>query len=311
MQKSTQQEPIIILGFGRSGTTWVSDIISKSVGGLILFEPFHPEVFKNAKECCYHNGSDQECLNMTAKQINETLHKQNRNKWLIRNHLSSNLDEVSNDFAHKVWENCDIIGYKSIRQNFLAPWLYENVSSKIVFVKRDLLSVISSLLKRKQFWKEFGFDFHEEKFISETLKSGRYPYLQSHELLSLYNSIEEDYLKMTFIWVVTHAIVEREFDHLGLPIFDYNDFYESPYKTTKSVLDYLGYENVNLHPSYFFTPSMLTLRTFHSTVNGKDLNPDKFWTKSLNNDQVEHILQMQHDILNLVDANVACYTEVK
>ncbi|MEP3791946.1 MAG: hypothetical protein ABJM56_06850 [Gilvibacter sp.] len=242
-------------------------------------------------------------------QIEHTLNKKNRNKWLIRNHLSSNLEDVSHDFAHQVWENCDVVGYKSIRQNFLAPWLYENVSSKIVFLKRDLLSVISSLLKRKQFWREFGFDFHEKKFLEEALESDKYSYLQRQDLLALYNSLEEDYLKMTFIWVVTHAIVERDFDRLGLPIFDYNDFYEEPYKTTTKVLEYLGYEDVNLHPSYFFTPSMLTLRTFHNKANGSDLNPGKFWTESLTNDQVETILQLQHEISNLVDAKVEHATQ--
>lgn len=306
-----KNDPIIILGFGRSGTTWVSDIISKSVGGLVLFEPFHPEVFDKAKECCYHNGTSPQRLNETAQQINDTLSKSNRNKWLIRNHLSSNLDDVSNDFAHQVWENCNVVGYKSIRQNFMAPWLYENVSTKIVFLKRDLLSVISSLLKRKQFWKEFGFDFHEAKFLNETLESGKYEYLASEELLEYYSQIKEDYLKMSFIWVVTHIIVEHEFDKLGLPIFDYNDFYEQPYKTTERVLNYLGYKDVNLHPSYFFTPSMLTLRTFHNKACGNEVDRGKFFTESLSNHQVEQILQLQHEILTLVESSEACYTKIK
>ena len=299
--KNNSEEPIIVLGFGRSGTTWISDIISKSVGGLILFEPFHPEVFPLAKECCYHNGTDDSLLQSTKLQIEQTFNKENKNKWLIRNHLSTHLDDVSTDFSNDVWNNCNIIGYKSIRQNFLAPWLYKNISKKIVFVQRDLLSVISSLLKRKQFWKEFGFDFHEKKFLKEIFHLDTYPYLQKQALINLYDSLEDDFLRMTFIWVITHEIIKRDFEKLNLPIFQYNDFYENPYASTLKVLNYLGYDNINLHPSYLFTPSMLTLRTFHKGVNGNGLNGIKFWEDTLKESQVDQILKLEYDILKLVD----------
>jgi len=301
MQKKVMaktQEPIIILGFGRSGTTWISDIVSKSLGGLVLFEPFHPEVFKIAKESCYHNASNKNLLKEIKTHTKEFLSKKQNNKWLIRNHLSSNLEQVNADYANAIWENCEIIGYKSIRQNLMIPWLYENVSSKIVFIKRDLLSVISSILKRKRFWEEFGFDFHEEKFLYEIFESDTFPFLKKDFLLTTYKSLKEDYLKMTFIWVITHQIVEHDLQKLNLPIFNYSSFYETPYKATQDLLNYLGCKNKSLHPSYIFTPSMLTLKTFHEFTPKEKLNNQNFWSTSLSSKQAKEITVLQEKLHN-------------
>ncbi len=292
------ESPIIILGFGRSGTTWVSDIVSKMLGGLILFEPFHPAVYQKADIALYQNGLDKQLLKDTKAFTTEFLSKKVQNKWLLRNHLSSNLDEVNTQFVNEVWSNCDVIGYKSIRQNFIIPELYESVSKRIVFLKRDLLSVIGSLLRRERFWEEFGFPFHEEKFLKETLYSSKYNYLDKKGLINLYNGLQEDYLKMTFIWVLSHIIVEDDCKKLNIPIFYYKDFYLDPYNTAQQLASYLN-EKVSLHPSYIFTPSMLTLRTFHKTedqqISEKSL--EKFWVNTLSSTMVSAINELENTIL--------------
>ena len=296
------KEKIIILGFGRSGTTWISDIVSKMCGGLILFEPFHPEVYNKAKEACYHNGQNPELLNDIYTHTSKFDKKEISNKWLLRNHLAQNLNDVNDHFVNEVWNNCDVIGYKSIRQNFLIPELYENVSSKIVFLKRDILSVISSLIRRERFWEEFGFDFHKDKFIKETLDSTKYPFLKTTELRNLFDSLNEDYLKMTFLWVLTHVIVEQDLKKFNLPLFHYKDFYLDPYNTAKKLGRYLGLSGENIHPSYIFTPSMLTLRTFHKDENfnaeKKDLSI--FWENTITIEMKDKILDLEKNIHLLV-----------
>lgn len=295
-------EKIIILGFGRSGTTWISDIISKMCGGLILFEPFHPEVYAQAKEACYHNGQNVGLVKDILRHTRKLEKKKILNKWLLRNHLAQNLNDVNDYFVKDVWDNCDVIGYKSIRQNFLIPELYKNVSSRIIFIKRDVLSVVASLLRRDHYWKEFGFDFHKKKFIQETLLSIKYPFLKATALNELFNSLEEEYLQMTFLWVVTHLIVERDLAKFKLPFFKYEDFYLEPYATSKKMRKYLGLEGDNIHPSYIFTPSMLTLRTFHKETSFKVENNDLsfFWKKTITPDMKNKILDLETNIHLLV-----------
>lgn len=296
------KEPILILGFGRSGTTWLSDIISKSLGGLILFEPYHPEVFNLSKESCYHAGDSISLLEDIKKHTHSALNGELTNKWLIRNHLGSKLENVSNEFATNVWENTPVIGLKAIRLNFMIPWLFNNISTKILFIKRDLLSVVSSLLKRERFWMEYGFDFHEKKFLEEVITSNKYTFLNPKELEKLYKSLEEPYLKMTFLWVITHIVVEFELKNLNISLINYRDLYTNPYHTTNTVLKQLGYDNVNLHPSYIFTPSMLTLRTFHKERDSADIDFQAFWKDTLSQDMVHKIHSLELELNSLVNS---------
>ena len=297
------KEPIMILGFGRSGTTWVSDIISKSIGGTILFEPMHPEslTLSRSKEYCYYAGDDPKMLSDLHDHF-KAMHKgDDRNKWLLRNHIGANLESVSQAYIDSIWDNCTILGSKIIRGNFQIPWIYKNISKKIVFIRRHPCSVISSLLNRNRFWEEYGFPFHEKKFLSETLDNSKYAHLKLKELYPLYSSLEEDWEKMTFIWAVSHKIITHDLEQLNIPIFDYEDLYLNPYVTTKKMLDYLGHTDVTLHPSYIFTPSMLTLKTFHEFSDNTDYVGNAgfriFWKNTLDLNQENRILTITEKVL--------------
>ena len=301
-EKSALENPIIILGFGRSGTTWISDIISKTLGGLILFEPLHPAVYDNAKGACYHNGSKADIVTDVLNHLDACLLGDIKDKWLLRNHISSSLEKVSQLYVDNIQEHCEVIGFKAIRGNFMIPKLVERYDAKIVYVKRNPIAVASSLINRSRFWEEFGFDFHEDKFIKETL-SGNYNFFDEEEMIALYKSLDKQYLKNTFIWALSNRIVERELTQLGLPIFDYEDFYTKPYLTTKKLCDYLGRPDISLHPSYLFTPSMLTLKTFHEYSTEDNLasndNLRVFWEKNFKLEQEKEITDLVKKIENV------------
>ena len=84
-------EPIFIFGLGRSGTTWVSDIISKYSGCLILFEPLHPNVFGDVNSIIYRESNPSDYL---IEHLDGVLNKKMRHEWLLRNHLPSTIDQV-------------------------------------------------------------------------------------------------------------------------------------------------------------------------------------------------------------------------
>ena len=254
---------IIVLGFGRSGTTWISDIISKCLGGLILFEPLHPEAFPYAKEACYHDCSNEGLLNKIDHQLNQCLNKKNKNRWLLRNHISAKLEDISTSYVSDVWKECNVIGFKAIRANFMIPHLHENYTDKIVFIKRHPCAVISSILNRANFWKEFGLQFHLDKFKKEVLSNSRYTYIDQEKLIYILESLSDAYLQMAFMWSVTHLVIEKQLKDFNLPLFKYEDFYINPYESTRKLMTFLTNGPVNIHPSYLFTPSMLTLKTLH------------------------------------------------
>ena len=42
------KRPRIVVGFGRSGTTWVQDVVAESNGLRAVFEPLHPALLRKA-----------------------------------------------------------------------------------------------------------------------------------------------------------------------------------------------------------------------------------------------------------------------
>ena len=105
---------IIIGGFGRSGTTWLSDIVSKCLGGLILFEPFHPGVYDVSDKVIYAGNIDDNSL---RSHLDEIRASHPTNPWILRNHLNSPIEKHSASFIKYVWSNSKILGYKTIRGN--------------------------------------------------------------------------------------------------------------------------------------------------------------------------------------------------
>ena len=256
-------EPIIIAGFGRSGTTWLSDIISKTLGGIILFEPDHPSVFPESEKFIYRSHLNAKEKDTLQKHIYGALDKKIKKNWLLRNHLPCGSD-MSENFIHSIWEQSNILGFKAIRWNHNLVDLYQAISPKIVYITRHPLAVAASLIKRSKFFKELGWEKHwslfKERNPIPTLDLSQYDQL---DLCSKY----------TAMWTVSNCKALTDLDKLDRPYFQYEKIYSNPYSETRKIIDYLGFVNNNIHPSYLFYPSMSTLKTFHT------FNENRKWSK--------------------------------
>jgi hypothetical protein len=283
----------VVLGFGRSGTTWISDIISKSTGGLILFEPLHPCVAPLAETFAYSYGDQSGRL---GAHLDDLLNKRIREKWLLRNHIPVSLDEVSDYLVDMVWEECAPLGFKEIRANFLIRWLVDNLGAKIVFVVRHPCATIASILRRTRFWLEFGWEKHYAMFLERTVLD---PYYGSHEIAhhqDIIASASTDTAKQAVMWAVTHALVLPELEALGLPVFHYEDFYAKPFAAARSMLHYLGYAGEDVHPAHIFTPSMTTMKTLHGIHEYEKILARKgsafFWEDMLSEEDVATVMSL-------------------
>ena len=280
----SELNPIIIAGFGRSGTTWISDIVSKALGGLILFEPDHPLVFKQSREAIYSSEHDIESL---RNHLDEILTKQIRNKWLLRNHLPN---ECSNELINVIWKNSEVIGFKSIRWNHNLIALSYISNRKLIYIIRHPLTVMASLIRRRKFFLEFGWNTHWQLFKERN----PFPAID----LEQYDDSEIS-IKYTAMWTVSNIKALKDLEKLDLPLWAYEDFYHSPFKTTNKMLHFLGHEDANIHPSYLFYPSMSTLKTFHtdSTWSENKCNlPRLFWEKTLSVKSAEGLLNIIRNI---------------
>jgi hypothetical protein len=288
-------DPIIILGFGRSGTTWLSDIISKTTGSLILFEPLHPSVTDLSREYAYSHIGNNETDDVLKDFLNKVINKQYQKMWLLRNHVPTRLEETSPDFLELLWRECNVIGMKGIRMNFMIEWLYKNISQKIVFIMRHPCAVISSIKNRSNFW-EFGWPDTYNLFLEKTIRSLEFSNHPIQQHLELVESAQTYVEKLAIMWSITHAISLPMLDHMNLPFFTYENLYTNPFEETRKILSYLGIEGKNIHPSHLFTPSMTTMKTFHGMQNLESKIHEKmlsiFWEKTLDTSEIDAIMKI-------------------
>lgn len=271
------EQPLIIAGFGRSGTTWLSDIISKYSGGLVLFEPFHPRLFEDSSKVIYSSISEKQSF---IDHWNKIYSGRLRHKWLLRNHLNRPTEEVNDDFVENIWSNSQIIGFKSIRLNFNIDAFISNGAFKVLYIIRHPLSVISSILKRPNYWNDLSWNFHSN-MIKDYIPSAN-P-----------QTIEE---KIALIWGLSVQKAYTSLLKMGIvPIF-YEDLYSHPFTKAKQILNELNLYRHSIHPSHLFTPSMLSLRTMHDIFPNDIINDHKFhqrfWQDTLSKNQIDSISDM-------------------
>ncbi len=288
---------VVVLGFGRSGTTWVSDIISKITGRLILFEPFHPSVTDSSRTISYSSVTDQEQSGILKHYCENVLNKQHKKMWLMRNHVPWPLEKVSEGFLARLWEECQVLGFKEIRANFMIRWLKDDLNAEIVYIMRHPCAVVASIRKRSNFW-EFGWPETYNLFLERTLYDTRYKTHAIHSCESLVENAQSDVEKYAIMWAITHAICMPELDDLGVPIFFYEDFYNDPFRSVRGLCDYLRYDPDHIHPSYIFTPSMTSLKTLHGLCDiEQDLTrkgASFFWEGILSGQEVDRIVEIAH-----------------
>lgn len=287
--------PIIVLSFGRSGSTWVSDIISKNRGGLLLFEPLHPETCPFPKDACYSDGCDPHLNEKLRDFLTATMEKNFRNRWLLRNHLFNPLEAVSQTFVDMVWEETQVLGFKEIRANFMIDWLIETFDARIVYLVRHPAAVIASLRRRKNFWNEFGFERHWQLFLDHVVNNPRnenalHPYRTI--IAGAITQIERE----AVMWAVSHKLAVQALARHDLPLFHYEDFYEWAFPTTRRLVRYLGGDPNAIHPAHIFVPSMTTIRTVHGlTATESDFAAKGwaiFWDGILSHEELQTIMRL-------------------
>ncbi len=268
--------PIVVLSFGRSGSTWVSDIISKNLGGLLLFEPFHPQVCPFAHQVCYSDGFDPDLDEPLQTFLRQILEKKYRDRWLLRNHLFSPLEAVSQAYVDMVWQESRVLGFKEIRANYMIDWLIQRLGARIVYLVRHPAAVIASLRRRKNFWNEFGFETHWELFLAHVVHHPRY-----EAMLAPYGTwihqARTQLQRETIMWAVSHKLASHTLARYHLPIFYYEDLYQHPYPTVRRLITYLGGDPERLHPAHIFVPSMTTIRTVHGLTASESDFAHKGW----------------------------------
>jgi len=246
-------DPVLVLGFGRSGTTWISDIISRTTGQLVLFEPFHPSVTDHAADISY-GPLDESTARIALELVTGVLTGDNQRPWLLRNHIPFRVEDMQEDFQQLLWRECEVLGFKEIRANFDVAWLGEHVSRRIVFIVRHPYGVVASIRQRSNFW-EFGWPGTFELMMSKTILADAFDGTALAELRPQARSARSDAERIALMWTATHLVALPQLRELGLPVHNYADFIAEPFNASRKLLSSIAVEGP-VHPSQLFSPSV-------------------------------------------------------
>lgn len=214
---SDPSKTIILAGSGRSGTTWLGDIIAADWRFRIIFEPFNPRKVPQAKaanislrpycspqEPCpglYHFTQ----LALTGKLHNSWVNQEGRRPWAWRLLL------------------------KTIRTTLLLAWIDEHFHPPIVYLIRHPGAVVASR-------RRLGWESHLDVLLAQ-------PNLLQDYLAPFKNLIEAartETQKHTIMWCVENMVPLSQLAHYPWLFFAYEYLYLEPEKEAQRLLAGLG-----------------------------------------------------------------------
>lgn len=215
------RETIWLLGDGRSGTTWVCDLINYEKKYREMFEPFHPRYISDVNFIVPH-------------------------QYIRPYELDDEIKKVANDifsgkFTHERVDSANHfrlyegIIVKDIFANLLCYSLWLNFQKvKPVLLLRNPFAVSLSKLKKKSwFWMTDPMDLLNQKHLYAD-------YLYAFEDLIKQTSAKRNYiLNQILIWSIINYIPLRQFHMGSIHICFYEKIYMDPEKEIRGIFEFI------------------------------------------------------------------------
>lgn len=276
-------DAILVAGTGRSGTTWVGDVIANAIGARIVFEPFIL-------------GSGDRFLHLDAYEYDNCRGRLNYSLFLDADdaRASSYLEQISNILAGRIrgfWVNQEsrpgiftrrVI--KDIRANLMLPFLVSHWPElKVIHVVRSPLAVVDSMLaKSREGW---GFDWAPEDVLGqhELMERWLEPYRQ------IIQEATAPAERLAVRWCIENFVVLQNAGSMSSVLFvRYEDLRQGTAEWLK-IFQHIGYRRV--------TPNAirhLTARPSHTTSRGSFNGPFPKQYSHLTPEQADAIKAIVH-----------------
>jgi len=253
------ENTILVAGTGRSGTTWLGDIINYKNEYRIMFEPF---ASKYVKECNHFNYKQYIRPDSKAEYFLKESHKilsgNIKNQWIDR-------------YNRKFFCNHRLV--KEIRANFFLKWIKNNFPSiPIIFIIRHPCAVAHSRIKLG--WETYLEDILDQKDLIQD-------YLSDYQ--EDFRNIHSNFEKQIYLWCIENYVTLKQLKKGDAHFIFYEPLCLNPTKTIQRLFNWLGKEYDKAIEKVIKTPSSVS-RKQSAIVTGDDLIGE--WKKNIHKEQI-------------------------
>jgi hypothetical protein len=238
---------IVLAGSGRSGTTWVADLLTDGTGLQQIYEPLHPSFIPQVRHLTGFDAFDPylRLFYMQARSDDPAWHR----FWKalltgqVRNHWT--------DYARTAWIP-DRFLIKTIRVQLMLGYVYDHFQPWIIYLTRHPCAVVYSRLHKVEVpWHADVSDILcQEALVEDYL----YPWVAAIER-------ERDLLGAHAVWwAVENMVAQRELATRRHHAVTYEALVLDPECEMRALFRYLRLDSARLSVKRLVRPSRMTTR---------------------------------------------------
>lgn len=221
------QDIIWVGGDGRSGTTWLSDLINWDKGYREIFEPLHPEFVKQAEPFGFFPYVRPEDNDSPVSA------------FLLHSVLSGKFKNFRADVSKPQLFYKGLL-IKAIFANLLMGWLHKNSPcTKKILIVRNPFSVALS----KQRYKHWVWMTDPKHFVDQQLLMNDYLMPYEHLICALKDSFIDNQI---LIWAIIHHVPFQQLAKEGVYVLFYEHLFLNPEAEIAKIFNYLYNEEVDV-----------------------------------------------------------------
>lgn len=257
------RDAVFLAGSGRSGTTWISDVINYSGDYRFIFEPFHP-------------GEVGAFANFASKQYLRPTDRREEYLAPAREVLTGGLRSSWTDRFHRAFLARRRL-IKDIRANLLLGWLRANFPGMpIILLLRHPLAVVASRLALR--WKD-----NLSETISQVELMEDFLYPVEAEIRGARDAFE----RHLFLWCIDNYVPLAQFAPGEIHLAFYEHFVADPQAEADRLFAFLGIKADERVHRALARPSPLVRRDAAPGERSLDA-----WRRSLNGARLRRAVEI-------------------
>jgi hypothetical protein len=244
-------ETVFLASSGRSGSTWIQEMLTKKGSYRILFEPFHSHIIDPLSKWHYRQyiGSD-ESGDAFIKVTDSILRGKIRHQWIDQDNQKL--------FPRKRF-------LKDIRANLFIAWLKKRFPYvKVIFLTRHPFKVARSRLRLG--WEaDLSIFFHQDRLMRRHFPDDRH----------FLESISTPFGRQVAFWSIENLIPLRELSDKNAFALSYEDIKKSPRAELDRISSVLNIQTCELTSDDIKKPSRTIFDSMSEQINLSDIERDE------------------------------------